>query len=135
MSIYKNIMIFLMLFLLTSPVMAKQTVVKKKSSLSEIGVQGISNLQQVTAGYGTKICKDKIKTKQDITKIAWSKIRQNCGKFTFGMIKNFTDDPSVIYSLCIFSALEVCQKNVGIKSPCTTVETCRTELGVPRKGE
>ena len=131
----KKLSLCLFLVFLTSPVLAGQSVVKKKSSLAEIGEQGISNLQRVAAGYGTKICKDKIKTKQELTTVAWAKIRQSCGKFTFGMMKNFSDDPSVLYSLCIFSALKVCQEKVGIKTPCTTIETCRAELGVPREGE
>lgn len=135
MSITKIIMVLPLVLCLATGASAQQTVVKKKSSLAEIGEQGVANLQRVAAGYGTKICKDKIKTKQDITNVAWSKIRQSCGKFTFGMMKNFKDDPSVIYSLCIFSALKVCQEKVGIKAPCTTVETCRADLGVPRTGE
>lgn len=119
----------------TYPVMAQQSVKVEKTSLSQIGPKGIANLKQITSGYGTKICKDKVKTKEDITKYAWTQIRHNCGKFTWGMMKNFTDDPSVLYSLCIFSALETCQKKVGITKPCTTVETCRVALGVPREGE
>lgn len=114
---------------------AQQSVKMKKTSLAEIGQQGIDNLKRVAAGYGTKICKEKIKTKEDITKIAWTQIRHNCGKFTFGMMKNFRDEPSVLYSLCIFSALEVCQKKVGISKPCDTVESCQAQLGVPREGE
>lgn len=135
MKFIKTIIVGVMLVCFISPTLAQQSVVKKKSSLTELGEQGIANLQRVAEGYGTKICKDKIKSKQDITKMAWTKIRQSCGKFTFGMMKSFSDDPSVIYSLCIFSALKVCQEKIGIKTPCTTVETCRADLGVPRTGE
>lgn len=112
------------------------STLQAKQSLSGLGFEGLENLKRVAAGYGTKICKDnKIKQKDDIAKKAWGSIRHSCGKFTFGLIKDFEDDASVIYSMCLFSALESCQRMVGITEPCTRVESCRASLGVPKEGE
>lgn len=112
------------------------STVAAKQSLSGLGFEGLENLKRVAAGHGTKICKDqKIKQKEDIAKKAWPSIKRSCGKFTFGLIKDFEDEPSVIYSMCLFSALESCQRMVGITQPCTRIKSCRASLGVPKEGE
>lgn len=106
--------------------------VEKKQSLDGLGYEGRENLKSVGRGYGQKICSGKeISKKEDIKSKAWSRIKGSCGKFTFGLQKNFTDDPNIIFSMCIGAALDGCQKQIGIKHPCHDLSSCQALLGVP----
>ena len=103
-----------------------------KQSIYDLGEQGLENLKKVGHGYGTAICGEKhIARKEDIKVKAWSRIQRSCGKFTFGLQANFTDDPNRIFSMCIGAALDGCQRAIGIERPCDNLKSCQALLGVP----
>lgn len=110
----------------------KMPKVENKKALADLGSEGLENLRSVGRGYGQKICAEKkISKKEEIKTKAWTGIKGSCGKFTFGLQNNFTDDPNIIFSMCIGAALEGCQKKIGIKHPCHDLPSCQALLGVP----
>ena len=122
---------------LSSPAMAQFDITKlprasAKKSIDDLGAAGLDNLRSVGRGYGQQICAAKeISAKQDIKPKAWPKIKRSCGKFTFGLLPSFSDDPNRIFSLCIGAALDGCQRAIGIEAPCRDLTSCQALLGVP----
>lgn len=108
------------------------TETKKKTSLEEIGVAGRDRFRNIGQSYGMEICGNGfIAKKEEIKDKAWPKIQQKCGKFTFEIMNNYTDDPNKLFSLCIGGSLYGCQKAIDIADPCDDLKSCQDYLGVP----